>query len=519
MDANGKIIVTNMGVLTAKYGEEGVDAIRAALDGLISADEARGITTSVVALDDSDAMAEVGGSAVTDPADPSQNKAAIDAVWASSEPAYLMILGAIDVVPHQDLANPIPDDEDTAAFGDLPYASNAPYSQDASDFLGPTRVVGRLPDQTGVSDPAYLVGLIERAASAQPRPRSDYSAHLGVSARVWSNSTGLSLSNLFGSTYDLKLSPTDGPQWAANVVGRRTHFINCHGAAGAPEFYGQEGSNYPVAHTTAWLSDKIEEGTVAAAECCYGAELFDPNVASGESSICNAYLAGGAYGFFGSSTIAYGPAQGNGAADLICQYFLRSVLAGASLGRAALEARQEFVRVTPVMDPADLKTLAQFSLLGDPSIQAVEAPAPEAATATALTAKHAVSAPGRKDRRRNLVANGIAVAQAASYAQPTEAAPSDSVQEQLSDLQSELGMKGAKVLSFEVTQPPMATSSASQEMAAKGGLALDTLMDLGSLHLLVAQLEQPLEGRRPLRLVVAREEQGQIESVRELFGH
>jgi hypothetical protein len=76
----------------------------------------------------------------------------------------------------------------------------------------------------------------------------------------------------------------------------------------------------------------------------------------------------GAYGYFGSSTIAYGPSEGNGAADLITQYFLLAILDGASLGRAALLARQQFVRQTAELDPIDLKTLGQFSLLGDPSI-------------------------------------------------------------------------------------------------------------------------------------------------------
>ena len=84
--------------------------------------------------------------------------------------------------------------------------------------------------------------------------------------------------------------------------------------------------------------------------------------------ICQRYLIQGAYGYFGSSTIAYGPEEGNGAADLITQYFLMAVLDGASLGRAALVARQRFVQQTAELDPVDLKTLGQFNLLGDPSI-------------------------------------------------------------------------------------------------------------------------------------------------------
>ncbi len=72
----------------------------------------------------------------------------------------------------------------------------------------------------------------------------------------------------------------------------------------------------------------------------------------------------------GSSTIAYGPADSNALADLLTQYFIKSILNGASTGRAFLEARQQFLSVSgPQLDPYELKTLAQFYLLGDPSLQ------------------------------------------------------------------------------------------------------------------------------------------------------
>jgi hypothetical protein len=83
------------------------------------------------------------------------------------------------------------------------------------------------------------------------------------------------------------------------------------------------------------------------------------------------YLKQGAYGFFGSTTTAYGPAAGNDWADEICRLFMRKVLSGASLGRAALEARLDYLRFSRWDDPVKLKTLAQFHLLGDPSIHPV----------------------------------------------------------------------------------------------------------------------------------------------------
>jgi hypothetical protein len=52
------------------------------------------------------------------------------------------------------------------------------------------------------------------------------------------------------------------------------------------------------------------------------------------------------------------------------------VLDGKSLGHALLEARQRYADQATELDPIDLKTLAQFLLLGDPSVHAVLAPTP-----------------------------------------------------------------------------------------------------------------------------------------------
>jgi hypothetical protein len=151
------------------------------------------------------------------------------------------------------------------------------------------------------------------------------------------------------------------------------HFINCHGSPEDPNFYGQRGSNYPVAHTAGRLVQKIMNGTVIAVECCYGAQLYDPADAEMQPGICSTYLKDGAYGFFGSSTIAYGPSEGNGQADLICRYFIDEVLDGASLGEAVLKARHRFAQAYTHFDPTDLKTMVQFHLFGDPSVHAVGA--------------------------------------------------------------------------------------------------------------------------------------------------
>jgi Peptidase family C25 len=372
-----KVIVTNRKSLLGKYSSDGLEKIENGLSNLVSADEKRGIRSRILYLDDKKQMRT---HSVTNALDPRENKQAVDAVFKASNPHYLMILGAPDVLPHQDLANPAyrpdrpEDDSDVQAWGDLPYACDAPYSRDPARFVGPTRVVGRLPDLVGANEPSYLITLLKTATEYKRLTREQYKSYFGLSAEVWQNSTRLSISNVFGNDNKLLLAPPSGPDYPASELHNRMHFINCHGGSASPEFYGQHENSYPVSLTTQTTTGQIIEGTVAAVECCYGAQLYDSMTLAIDQPICQSYLEQGGYGYFGSTTIAYGPETGNGSADLICQYFLQNVLDGASLGHAALMARQQFVGRNAQMDAVDLKTLAQFYLLGDPSIHPIAEP-------------------------------------------------------------------------------------------------------------------------------------------------
>jgi len=370
-----KVIISNMGALREKYGDS-MSRIEKATKRLIAADKKRGLETKLVAFDSAEDMEAVHANRVEDKDDQKGVKKSVDAVFRTYNPDYLMILGAPDIVPHQELKNPAYDplgDDDRLVPSDIPYACEAPYSRDPSKFIGPTRVVGRLPDLRGTADPAYLVSLLGTAANHKTRARADYQKYFSVTADVWQKSTSLTLTKLFGSSATMATSPPKGPAWTPSQLARRIHFINCHGAPSDPNFYGQRGNNYPVAHSAKRLVKRIMNGTVVAVECCYGAELYDPADSDRQSGICSTYLRHGAYGYFGSSTIAYGPSEGNGQADLICQYFLDEVLNGASLGEAALRARHRFAGAYTHLDPFDLKTTVQFFLIGDPSIHAVGA--------------------------------------------------------------------------------------------------------------------------------------------------
>jgi hypothetical protein len=456
-----KLVVTNVAALKAKYGAKGVTAINAAMRRLISADKKRGLRTVRLALDSVAAMKRVRGVAVTDKSAPRAYKEAIDAAFEHHTPDYLVLLGATDVIPHQDLTNPLfspGQDDDADAASDLPYACAASYSRRIGDFRAPSRVVGRLPDLTGGRDPGYLVSLLDVAARYQRSPRDAYARCFAITAQVWKASTVLSVSNVFGRSNEVQVVPPRTHEWPADQVAARMHFINCHGAPADSHFYGQRGEAYPVAHDAAYLPKRVTAGTVVAAECCYGAELYAPELAMDQPGICSTYLSQGAYGFFGSSTIAYGPSSGNGFADVICQVFLQRVLQGASLGRAALEARQHFVQSAGVLDPTELKTLAQFNLLGDPAVVPVLSAKPALTQTKGYAAAFAGPAQqvgySRRLRRQQLARMGTALLHCIGTAERSASVrPSAKVRATLERSAREAGVHGATITSFGVHDP------------------------------------------------------------------
>jgi hypothetical protein len=263
---------------------------------------------------------------------------------------------------------------------------------------------------------------------------------------------------------------------------------------------------------------------------------------SGQAGICNTYLASKAYGYFGSTTIAYGPAEGNGAADLICQFFLRRVLAGASLGRAALEARQQFATQAPELDPTDLKTLVQFNLLGDPSLYPVVVETPQHAVARTPAEKgippFALSlAVDRASRRQQLMSRGLWIAKNQPVArrvdEPTKTAKAQTRglkaskaraahadRSTLKKLISDAGLESATTQSYIVAPKAAPKPKASTtKAAAKAPPPVRMHVVLGKR----AENEAGLNAVTPDGVtrtiaLIAKEVNGKILSYRELYG-
>ena len=406
-----KILVTNCIALQQKYGPQGLKAVRSAISTLVAADKVRGIVTQLFDISDSADMKKVKGAAVASAKSERQNKDAVDAIYAAYKPGYIAILDGPDVVPHLLLTNPTPGDKDGNVPSDLPYASDAPFtSRDPAKYAAVTRVLGRVAGVTAAKEPSFLVKQLGTAAAFKSRKRDDYLSYFAISAEVWEKSTEESAGNIFGNN-SIKVCPPTGTPNVSKLLAPLAHFINCHGGSTDPQFYGQHGSQYPVSMTSDDVTKGASRNTIAAAECCYGAQLFDPTLASGKMPVGNAYLGAGAVAFLGSTNVAYGPSEGNGAADLLTQYFLIDVLDAASVGRAFLQARQKFVQGQKMEDPVNLKTLAQFILLADPSLQ----PCLDAGKDAKATAAVIDQATARETRRVFLSVNGKAAADASGF--------------------------------------------------------------------------------------------------------
>ena len=461
-----KVIVSNRSALIAKYGDAGFKKINSALKKLVAADADRSLTTRVIFLDDAIDMTSMGATVVGSASNKPQNKAAIDTIFTALTPDYVMILGSVDVIPHQDLANPVFDpkhpkfDEDKIVPSDLPYACEAPSSSAIEDFIAPSRVVGRLPDVTGTNNPKYLLGLLSHAIEPTTGTSRQVSA-FGLTAKVWQRSTSKTMRALFGKGHLPRVSPEDGPEWADQELESRFHFINCHGDKRSPQFFG-EPDDFPIAHDATFITSRIKAGTVAAAECCYGAELYDPHGQSGQIGIGNTYLGCGALAYFGSTTIAYGPATRNNYADVLCKLFIEEVLKGRSTGDAVLTARQRYAKLLKPIDAFDLKTLGQFILLGDPSIHPVrKSKAKSKAKARARGFEPAAkpkkaagqfdrSAEARSERRRRSRQEAEVIEATAPVASREEETPSD-VAASIANRAASEGISAPSVRTFATT--------------------------------------------------------------------
>ena len=416
-----KLIVSSKTALQKKYKAD-FQKVEGLLKSIVAADKSKGLGSKYIFVDDAKMMKACKARVVTKIKNESQHKNALDDLFHFFTPDYVLIFGAQDIIPFQSLVNDnyiatmsnrdSEDDDDEKMIGsDLPYACETPYNGNkrVQNYISPSRVVGRLPDLPGKADLAYISKLVANAIAWKPLtafPKNLFS----LTTATWNKITDRIIIEALGNKHTSYVSPPHkAGSWKKAALAPLIHLINCHGGEIDANFWGQNAKTQviePASINSQDVNKKLNHGTVGVMECCFGGQLYEPNLkVELPMSICNSYLLNGAIGYVGSSCSAYGAVNGEKFiynADLIAKYFIRHLFNGSSLGRAFLEARQEYFSKNNQPDPIDYKTLAQFNLMGDPSLHFYVAAGNTPKTTSKKSGNAAYFTPNRKGRRAEL---------------------------------------------------------------------------------------------------------------------
>lgn len=339
------IIYTNLALLEKKSGKS-KEFLNSVINSFILSAKERGVGYEL--CDVSDRFAEAG--------EVKKHLEIIKAQVEKNHPKYLFILGSYDVIPSITWENQACDsNSDSDVTSDLPFAT----FDDASPFYGQTYDfddclrVGRLPT---VDFENYFANLKDVCGKVEQVKT------FGMSAEVWQEETK-DIYKDFCAGPSVVTSPEVTKSESLSVIPADANLLlfNLHGSRQTQYWYGQRGGSYPEAIAPDSLQG-IANPYFLAVEACYGA--YYEGRTSENSVLLNA-LNGKCVTFLGSSRIAFGTPSPKGCcADVICGEFLNGLKNGLSAGDALNKARTVLMED----DSASVvKTLAEFSLYGDPS--------------------------------------------------------------------------------------------------------------------------------------------------------
>lgn len=339
------IIYTNLRLLCGQIlVDEG--AVRQLLDGFITDAAARGVSYTLM-----DVSSRFSGTGTV-----AEHVAVIRGEVEKSHAKYLLILGSSSVIPTMVWANEASDrssDRDVAS--DLPYSTldtASPFGGQCYDFDDALRT-GRLPN---INFARYFANLQEGCGKAESV------ASFAMSAEIWVEETRDSYRNISGQP--VLTSPECRRDNAASIIpaGTNVFLFNLHGSAQTEFWYGQRGDSYPEAMEPSSF-DGVAKPYFVAVEACYGAAYEGRNA---DKSVLLSALDGKCISFLGSSRIAFGiPTPPGSCADVICCEHLKGICSGMTAGDSLALARKTLMKGGA--DAETIKTLAEFSLYGDPS--------------------------------------------------------------------------------------------------------------------------------------------------------
>lgn len=280
-----------------------------------------------------------------------------------ARPKYLFILGNEDVIAVARWKNES-NDSDEKVESDLCYSTLdvvSPWEGQKYEFDEVIRV-GRLPTGKGESFDSFRayfdsaikhIGHMERIVP------------YGLSARVWEAESNDEFSKVTLRKVDV--SPVVKCDSVAPRMGSESNllFFNLHGSNRTEYWYGQDGLDYPEAFSPSVLKG-VSRPYFIGVEACYGARYLD-GLTSDESIVLTA-MKNNCIAFLASSRIAYGSRTPVGfCADLVVGSFVKGISEGASAGDAHMVGLKRLTADWNSLDDADIKTMAEFALYGDPS--------------------------------------------------------------------------------------------------------------------------------------------------------
>ena len=299
--------------------------------------------------------------------DIAQHVEEVKKIVEENHPDYLLILGSSSVIPSIVWANMASDKEtDSDVSSDLCYATldtATPFSKQSYDFDSCLKV-GRLPN---IDFKKYFENLRDFCGKA-----GDVKT-FGESAEVWTKETQNAYGKIKNGPAVINCPDVQVSELVAKIPSETNLFLfNLHGSNNTGDWYGQRDSSYPIAVSPATLKNH-ETPYYLAVEACYGAAYEGRSF---EKSILLSCLNGKCLSFMGSSRIAFGTAAPLGScADVICEEHLQNLKKGLSAGESLNLARKELCRKST--SPNSIKTLAEFSLYGDPSARMNGMPKPK----------------------------------------------------------------------------------------------------------------------------------------------
>ena len=363
------LIVTMRGKLEKMYGSEGYDLVRGALN-----DYGTRANAIVLALDDGADMRPLGLNVA-----PGEDSGSILLAIRAARGRLgtladsLLIAGGDAVVPFFQMNNPVTDrvlDKDVVTLSDNPYGAN---DESAWEHLAPSLPVGRIAQLD--SDCQSFVDLIDSMAEA-----TKGRAEVGKpGAALVVNEDWIPYSQNVAASMPGPLDWHISPGYEMNSgtladAGRRILYFNLHGFSGEPEWKGYSTSlkDFVAAVTPEAFTEDYVKGSIAFAECCYGAET---NGRTADDSCALKLVSQGAT-FVGSTGLAYGSYLAPGFfledADYLGRAFFDGLKNGNSVGVALRDARRAYLydanneNLTTAAWHYKQKTLLQFVLLGDP---------------------------------------------------------------------------------------------------------------------------------------------------------